>query len=286
MLRRPAGPFLIPARFMLVLSGLVVLALGTYNLGHELRAAEVDVVYVVVAGAVAMVFLISLGLGWRGAGLAAVIAGIIAFVEFGVIASTHFVSGPAALSGYIKKEGLPLAAVLMGLLPACTLCFMAAIVSWSHPRGHRRRYDTLPVLLVAVVGTVLVILATTDSLQRSDFGTGNPEDAAFAATVTATAWLVGAFWIARVRRTGAIVIVLATFNIWYSFVTLHLAKGGTPVSVIATKSGPGWAVIAVASAAVALAAFLAALGILALAVVRPRRSKSPAPISAAQRARP
>jgi hypothetical protein len=285
MLRRPAGPFLIPARLLLVLSGLVVFILGAYNLGHELHAAQVDLVYVIVAGVAMVVFLVSLGLAWRRAGLAAVVAGIIAFVEFGVIASAHFVSGPAALSAFIKKEGLPAAPVLMGLLPACALCFMAAIVSWSHPTGHRRRYDTLPVLILAVVGTIVVILATTDSLYRADFGTANPEDATFAAAVTATAWLVGAFWIARVRRTGAIVIILATFNIGYSFVTLHLAKGGTPISDIASKSGPGWAVIAVLSAALALTALLTALGILGLALVGPRRSARAA-IPAAQRARP
>ena len=228
MLRRPAGPLLIPARLLLVLSGLVVGTLGAYNLGHELHAAQVDLVYVIVAGVVLVVFLVSLGLAWRGAGWAAVVAGVIAFVEFGVIASAHFVSGPAALSAFIKKEGLPTAPVLMGLLPACALCFMAAIVSWSHPTGHRRRYDTLPVLILAMVGTIAVILATTDSLHRADFGAANPEDASFAAALTATAWLVGAFWIGRVRRTGAIVIILATFNIGYSFVTLHLEKGARP----------------------------------------------------------
>jgi hypothetical protein len=273
MLGRPAGPFLVPARLLLVLSSLIAIALGAFNIGHELHAGEVDIVYTVVAGAVTLIWLVSLLLVWRGARLGAFIAGLIAFVEFGVIASTHFVSGPAALSAYARHEGLPLATAVMALLPACALCFIAAIVSWSHPTGHRRRLETLPLLVVAVVGAILVILAATDSLRRSDFGAANPEDALFVAAVTAAGWLVGTFWIARVRRTGAIVIAVATFNIWYSFITTHLATGGTPVSDIASKSGPVWAGIALGSAILGLASFLAALTFLALALVRPGGSK-------------
>ena len=283
MLSRPAGPFLVPARLLLVLAGLVATALGAFNLGHELHAGEVDVVYTVVAGAVTLIWLASLLLVWRGLRLGAFIAGVIAFVEFGVIASTHFVSGPAALSAYARHEGLPLATAVMALLPACALSFMAAIVSWSHPTGHRRRLETLPLLVVAVVGASLVILAATDTLRRSDFGSANPEDALFVAAVTAAGWLVGAFWIARVRRTGAIVIAVATFNIWYSFITIHVAKGGTPVSDIASKSGPVWAAIALGSAVLGLASFLAALTFLALALVRSRRSTPVVPASAVRR---
>jgi hypothetical protein len=161
----------------------------------------------------------------------------------------------------------------MGLLPACALSFLAAIVSWSHPTGRRRRLETLPLLVVAVVGACLVILAATDSLRRSDFGLANPEDALFVAAVTAAGWLVGAFWIGRVRRTGAIVIAVATFNVWYSFISIHLARGGTPVSDIASKSGPVWAGIALGSAILAVASFLAALTFFALALVRPGGAK-------------
>jgi hypothetical protein len=273
MLSPPDGPFLVPARLLLVLASLVAIPLGAFNIGHELHAGEVDVVYTIVASAVALIWLTSLLLVWRGVRLGAFIAGTIAFVEFGVIASTHFVSGPGALSAYARHEGLALATAVMALLPACALCFMAAIVSWSHPTGHRRRLETLPLLVVAIAGAILVILAATDSLRRSDFGSANPEDALFVAAVTAAGWLVGALWIARVRRTGAIVIAVATFDVSYSFISIHLARGGTPVSDIASKSGPVWAGIALGSAILAAASFLAALTILALALVRPGGAK-------------
>lgn len=280
---QPGGPFLIPARLVLLFAGLVAIALGVFNLAHELHAGEVDIIYTVVAGAAALIWLVSLLLVFRGVRVGAFIAGLMAFVEFGVIASAHFVSGPAALSAFARHEGLPLASAVMGLVPACALCFIAAIVSWSHPTGHRRRLESLPLVIVALVGSVLVILAVTDSLRRSDLGGANPEDAAFVAAISAAAWLVGAMWIARVRRTGAIVIALATFNVWYSFITIHLTKGGTAVSEIASKSGAIWAVISVAAAVLAAASFLLALGLLALSVVRRRPTAVPVGTQPARR---
>jgi hypothetical protein len=283
LLGHRSGPFLIPARVLLLLAGLVAIALGAFNLGHELHAAEVDIVYTVVAGVVAAIWLVSLLLVFRGIRVGAFLAGLIAFVEFGVTASAHFVSGPAALSAFARHEGLPLATVVMGLVPACALGFTAALVAWSHPTGRRRRLETLPLVIVAVVGAILAILAATDANQRSDFGTANPEDAMFIAAVTSAAWLLGALWIARVRRTGAIVIALATFNIWYSFVALHLLKGGAPVSEIASKSGSIWAVIAVAAAVLAAASFLFALALLALSMVRRKPAAVPVGTKPARR---
>jgi hypothetical protein len=50
-------------------------------------------------------------------------------------------------------------------------------------------------------------------------------------------------------------------------VILHL-RGGTPLNVIATKSGLIWAVIAAAVAILAAVSFVAALGVFVLAIVR------------------
>src|SRR2546429_5048121 len=49
------------------------------------------------------------------------------------------------------------------------------------------------------------------TLFRSDFGSATPEDGAFAAAVAIILWLVGALWLARARRTGALLIMLGTF---------------------------------------------------------------------------
>jgi len=83
------------------------------------------------------------------------------------------------------------------------------------------------------------------------------------------------------RRTGALLTALATLGVCYSFLTLHLAKGGTSLSLIATKSGLVWAIIAVAVTILAAASLLTALVFFALAVVPPRSKSAPA---AAQRA--
>jgi len=266
--RRAQGPFVLPARLLLLFASLLAIALGAFNLAHELHAGEVDIIYTVVAGAAVLLWLVSLLLVYKGVRVGAFIAGTIAFIEFGVIVSAHFVSGPAALSAFARHEGLQLASALMGLLPACLLGVMAAIVSWSHPTGYRRRLESLPLLIVGFAGAVLVVLAATDAINRSDLGGANPEDAAFIAAITSAAWLAGALWIARVRRTGAIVIAVGTFNIWYSFITIHLTKGATSVSEIGAKSGTIWAVISVAAPVLAAASFLVALGLLVVPMVR------------------
>jgi hypothetical protein len=69
---------------------------------------------------------------------------------------------------------------------------------------------------------------------------------------------------ARARRTGGLMIIVATFIVWYSFLTLHLVRGGVPLSEIASKSGLVWAVIAAAAAVLALASLLMALTVLTL----------------------
>jgi hypothetical protein len=140
-------------------------------------------------------------------------------------------------------------------------------------------------LLVALAGAVLVILQATDGVHRDSFGSSNTEDGAFAAAVTASLWLLGGLWIARVRRLGALIIMLATFIVWYSFLGLHLVKGGTTLSQVAAKSGVIWAVFSAAAVILAAASFLVALALFAVAVVRGRRAKSASAAPAAQRAR-
>src|SRR5438128_3554463 len=71
MQARPAvrvrqGPLLFPARFLLLVSGLSALALATFNLFHELHAAQVDRLYTIVALGVGVVWLASIILGFRG----------------------------------------------------------------------------------------------------------------------------------------------------------------------------------------------------------------------------
>jgi hypothetical protein len=252
------GPFVLPARMLLLAAGLLSVALGSFNLVHELRTTNVDIIYVAVGTLVGVIWLVSLYLAWRGFRLALFLAGLIAFVEFGVIAAGHFVSAPWEIDVYAKREGLAVAAVLIALLPACALTTMGAIVSWSHPRGRLRQLETLPLLLVSLLGAILAVLHTTDNVGRKDFGTATPEDGAFAAAVAVILWLVGALWLARARRTGALLIMLGTFILADGFITLHLL-GGTPLSGIASKSGVVWAGIALGMATLAVASFVAAL---------------------------
>ncbi len=264
---------MVTARLMLLVAGLLSLALGSFNLDHELHSTNVDTIYVVVAGLVGVVWLVSLFLVWRGSRLGIFLAGLIAFVEFGVIASGHFVTASWDIDIYSKHEGLAVAAALIALLPACALTAMAALVSWSHLTGRDPRPETVPLLVVSVVGAMLVVLHATDNVRRADFGAAKPEDGAFAAAAAVILWLAGALWIARARRTGAILIALGTFIVWYSFVTLHVVAG-TSVSAIAAQSGTIWAVIALGAATLALASFLVALAFLALDVVRRGQSRA------------
>ncbi|HSO94188.1 MAG TPA: hypothetical protein VLS53_06955 [Candidatus Dormibacteraeota bacterium] len=172
--RAPRGPFAIPARVLLLAAGIVSIALGAVNLYHERHVSEVDNLYLGVAAAIGILWLISLVLAFRGFKPAIAAAGTIAFVEFGVIGSSHFVTGPAGMSAYVKSEGLSLAPVLMALMVTCLLTFMTSIVCWSHPTGHLKRVRMLPFLLSSVAGAVLVILYATDSVRRDDFGTASP----------------------------------------------------------------------------------------------------------------
>lgn len=265
---------MIPARTLLLVAGVISIALGSFNLGHELHSKNVDIIYTVVGAVVAIVWLVSVVLAWRGSRAGVFLAGLIAFVEFGVISAGHFVTAPFDIDIYANHEGLALATVLIAILPACALTAMAAIVCWSHATGRVRDPQTIPLLVVTVIGAILVVLYTTDSVSRRDFGTMLPEDAAFVAVAAMVLWLVGAFWIAHVRRVGAILIGLGTFIVLYPFITLHVLAG-TSVSAIASKSGPVWAGIALAMATLAAASFIAALALVVDPLVRRQSGKRP-----------
>jgi hypothetical protein len=292
MQARPAvrlrqGPLLFPARYLLLVSGLIALALGSFNLYHERHAAQVDTVYTVAALIVFMVWLASIILGFRGQPIGVVLTGAIAFIQLGEIAQQHFAATAGAIGSFVRIEGLPVAADLIGLVIACVVTVVAAIACWGHATGYKRRRETLPFLIVAAIGTVLAVLEATDNVHLAGnalpgFGTTTAEDGAFAAAITAALWLIGGLWIARVRRVGALLIALATFGICYSFVVLHL-RGGTPLSLIATKSGLIWAVIAAAVAILAAASLLVALGLLAMSVIRRRPAALPGGTQPARR---
>ena len=280
MQARPAGrirqgPLLIPARVLLLFSGLLALALSVFNLFHELHSAEVDRNYTIVALAIGVVWLASIILAFRGQPVGVLLTGALAFSDLGAIATAHFTSTAGAIGSYVLKEGLPVAAALIGLVVACVLTVMAAIVCWGNATGSSRRRETLPLLIVAAIGTLLAVLEATDNVHLAGqalpgFGTTAAEDGAFSAAIIAALWLVGGLWIERVRRRGALLIALATFMVCYSFVILHV-RGGTPLNVIATKSGLIWAVIAAAVAILAAASLVVALGLLVIPIVRRTR---------------
>lgn len=281
--RRGQGPFVLPARILLLTSGLLAVGLGAFTLLHERHSGQVDGVYTIVALILGAVWLACLVLAFLGFRIGVFGAAALAFTDFGVTASTHFVSGPGAIGGFVRSEGLPVAAVAMGLVCACVLTVISATVAWGNAKGRDRRLDTLPLLLVALAGAVLVILQATDGVHRDNFGSANTEDGAFAAAITASLWLLGGLWIGRVRRVGALMIMLATFIVWYSFVTLHLLKGGTSLSEVASKSGAIWAVFSAAAAVLAAASFLVALGLLAQSILRRKRAAVPAGAQPARR---
>lgn len=275
---------IIPARFILLIAGLFAVGLGTFIVLHDYHAGQVNRLYTIIALIIGLLWLACLWLGFMGYRFGVFGAGAIAFVQFGVLASTHFVSGPGALGTFVKHEGLQVATVAMALVPACALIVMSAAVAWTNPRARNPRLETIALLVASVVGAALVILQATDGVRRIDFGTANTEDGAFAAAIVASLWLAGGLWVARVRRTGALLIAVATFIVCYSFVTLHLIKGGTSLTAVASTSGLIWALISAAAAVLAAASLVVALTFLALAVVRPRRSKTAPAAPAAQRA--
>src|SRR5256885_4225683 len=219
MQARPArrvrqGPLLIPGRILLLLSGLLALALSVFNLFHELHASEVDRNYTIVALAIGVVWMASIILAFRGQPVGVIVTGALAFSDLGAIATAHFTSTAGAIGSYVLKEGLPVAAALIGLVVACVLTMMAAIVCWSHATGASRRRETLPLLIAAAIGALLAVLEATDNVHLAGkalpgFGATPAEDGAFTAAIIAALWLGGGLWGERARPAGAPPIGLA-----------------------------------------------------------------------------
>ncbi|HSO94187.1 MAG TPA: hypothetical protein VLS53_06950 [Candidatus Dormibacteraeota bacterium] len=93
--------------------------------------------------------------------------------------------------------------------------------------------------------------------------------------VSASFWLLGGLWIARARKTGALLIGLGTFMTTFSFTALHLARGTHSIADIAAKSGPSWAVVATAMGGLAYLSLAFALTVLLTDLwFRRRRSQS------------
>ena len=65
-LRVRRGPLLFPARYLLLVSGLIALALSVFILFRDLHAKQVDNVYTAISLAVGVVWLASIILGFRG----------------------------------------------------------------------------------------------------------------------------------------------------------------------------------------------------------------------------
>src|SRR2546423_15633915 len=95
--RRAQGPFVLPARTLLLASGLLAVALGGFTLFHEFRSGQVDGVYTIIAVIVGGIWLTCLVLAFLGVRLAVFAAPAIAFVESGVIASGHSLPAPGPL---------------------------------------------------------------------------------------------------------------------------------------------------------------------------------------------
>src|SRR2546423_14122343 len=124
--RRAQGPFVIPARTLLLVAGWAAVALSAVNLVPELKSTNVDIYYVAVAGLIYLIWLASLVLAWRGSRAGILLAGLIAFVDFGVIAAGHFTTAPFDIHVFSLREGLLVAAVLMAVLPRPALSAMGA----------------------------------------------------------------------------------------------------------------------------------------------------------------
>ena len=265
---RRSGPFVLPARVVFVSTGLLAIAMGLLHLFDEVQRTEVDVFYAVIAVIASQVWLFSLYFAWRGSRLALVFAGLLAFAEFGIQASTHFAIGVYAVEFLAPAQGIGFTVNLLLLEVACAICFITAIVCASNHKGRTRRLESFPFLLVALAGASAVILHAANDVGLKSFGSISIEDGLAFAAITATVWIIGALWMAGAPRLGALLVVLATANVVIPFVTLHLAKGGVSLDEIAKQSGgAGWAVLAAAMAILAAASLIGSLTWLAWRLV-------------------
>ena len=275
---RPA--FAIPARTVVVFSGLVAIALGLLHLVDEVQRGETRATLIWVAVLLAGVWLLSLFLIWRGNRVALLVAGTIAFAEFATQGLNHFVSGGSIdLGALARTRGLPAAIALLFLGPSCLIMCVAAMDCAANPRGRATGWRGLIALGLSAAGGTLVLLHAADDLHRSGFGSLSAEDGAFVAMVIATVWVLGGLSTAGHLRRGTFFVIAATLFVLIPFYNLHLASGGVSLGKIASESGMAWALVAAATAVcagLALAFSLLVLG-LQLSVRRRPQGKAPAP---------
>lgn len=275
---RRGGPFVLPARVVFVSGGLLAIAMGLLHLFDEVQRTEVDVFYAVIAVLVSQLWLFSLFFAWRGNRLALAFAGFLAFAEFGIQASTHFALGINAVEFLAPTRGVGFTVNLLLLEVACAVSFVSAVICASNPRGSSRQLESFPFLLAALAGASAVILHAANDVGLKAFGSISIEDGLAIAALTATAWIIGALWMAGAPRLGALLVALATANVVIPFVTLHLAKGGVSLDEIAKRSGgAGWAVLAVAMAILAAASLIGSLVWLAWRIPFRRQSGNRVP---------
>lgn len=240
--------------------------MGLVHLADELQLNQFATAYAVVAVVVSQAWLVSVFFAFRRSRIALTVGALIAFAEFAIQAASHFAAGPQALSSVISSRGLSFAVTLLLLEPACIIACIAALICVTNATGTTRQLRSFPFLLLALLGSSLVLLHAADDIARTGFGTLSIEDGTLVAMLTVTVWVMGALWMATARRFGALLVVAATLNVVIPFYTLHLAAGGVSLPTIAAKSGAGWSVLAAAMAGVALFSLVAAVGWLALGI--------------------
>jgi hypothetical protein len=269
--RARRAPFLIPARVLVAIVGLTAIGAAVLHLVDEVQRTESAGIFLLALIGLGTIWLVSLGIAWRGSRIALFIAGLLAFAEFGLQASNHFITGGSQdISTLSLHRGLAVGITLLALGPACLLTSIAAIEAVSNPRGRSVSRLGMAQLATSVPGVIFVLLHTADDLGRGGFGSLSPEDGSFLAMVIATVWALGALWTASHHRRGSVLTVVATSFVLVPFYTLHLA-GGVSLATIAQKSGPVWAVIAGAMAGCAALAFALAAGSLVTSIATQRR---------------
>src|SRR5437879_13617536 len=96
MVRRAQGPFLVPARVVLLVAGVIAVGLGTFIVLHEYHAGQVDRLYTIIALIVALFWLACIGLGVPGYRGGRFGAGATALVRFVLLPAHHHRPCPAA----------------------------------------------------------------------------------------------------------------------------------------------------------------------------------------------
>jgi hypothetical protein len=239
--------------------GALIVPLTVIHLIDEMLRHEYIGLYTAVVVAGIFGFLVSLALAYRGSILAAIAVGVLAFAELALQVSTHFAAGPTDLSTLAPKQGTWFTIVLLFLGTACLLELVVALVATINGDGRARQMRSLLLLAVSVVGASLLLLHAAYEVRWKGFGGPNVEDGALFAMVIAAVWILGALWTASAVRRGAVLVALATVNVWWPFYTLHLSRSGVSLAAIRHRSGLGFALIAAGAGGLAAYTFVVAI---------------------------